>query len=65
MSKKAKKLPKPVYGWAVVGDGKIQGEECFNTRSDADWYLGYRGNDIIRVRIVPVVAKAKRRKGAK
>lgn len=64
MSKKAKKRPKPVYGWAVVEDGKICGELCFNTRSDAVWWCGSRPYDgVIRVRIVPVVAK--RRKGAK
>jgi hypothetical protein len=58
---KKKPAPKPIIAWAIVDDGKIHGEECWNTRADALWFSGNSAAEVIRVRIVPVAVK--RRKG--
>ena len=60
---KKKPAPKPVIAWAVIENGKVQGEYCFNNRSDAEWFCVGNYDGVIRVRIVPVAAK--RRKGGK
>jgi len=65
MSKQAKKRPKPLMAWAVASDGVLNGNYVFKSRGEARDWGGYAGQEVIRVRIVPVVAKAKRRKGAK
>jgi len=67
MSKQAKKRPKPVpcEAWCTIGtDHRIHLAWC---SIDGEVIGSWRkaGCRVIRVRIVPVVAKAKRRKGAK
>lgn len=61
--KKPKRLPKPVPCWCLVIGGKLTVDGCFDTKKEA--ILWGQGAKPVRVRIVPVAAKAKRRKGAK